>query len=61
MDAKTKEGLKLIGCSDKEIARRELEERMNAVMRPIVIASELVIWAVLTYAMLFVGCLWASM
>ena len=42
-------------------ARRELEERMNAVMRPIVFASELVIWAVLTYAMLFVGCLWASM
>lgn len=42
-------------------ARRELEERMNRLMKPIVFASELVIWAVLTYAMLFVGCLWASM
>ena len=42
-------------------ARRELEERMDRFMKPIVLASELVIWAVLTYAMLFVGCFLASM
>ena len=29
MDARTKEYLKLIGCSDKEIARRELEEKID--------------------------------
>ena len=29
MDAKEKERLKLIGCSDKEIARRELEEKID--------------------------------
>lgn len=29
MDVREKERLKLIGCSDKEIARRELEERID--------------------------------
>lgn len=42
-------------------ARRELEERMDRIMRPILIVSELVIWGALMYVFLFALCLWATM
>lgn len=40
---------------------RELEEKMNRVMRPITFVSELVIWAVLSYVALLAMALWATM
>ena len=41
-------------------ARLEREARIERVLGPLRVAGELVLWVVMVYLYLFVGCLWAA-
>lgn len=41
-------------------ARLEREARIERVLGPLRVAGELILWVVMVYLYLFVGCLWAA-
>lgn len=45
---------------ERRQARLEREARIERALRPLRVVGELVLWVVMVYLYLFVGCLWAA-